>query len=247
MRWKCICAYDGTDFKGWQRQPHGNAVQNQLEAVLATVFAKDIKTHGSGRTDAGVHAKGQCFHFDADWTHAPNNLICALHSQLPGSIQIKSIRRVSEQFHARFSVSGKRYTYRFHLGRAKPVDNRYVWTRRDIPLDLSAMNAAAQRLIGTHDFSAYSANHSNENDPNPVKTIHTLNVRQRGKHLTLTTEGSGFLYKMVRSFAGALYSVGRGRLSPDHISEILVSRQRTHQIVTAPSKGLSLDRVFYTR
>lgn len=245
MRWKCICAYDGTDFRGWQRQPHGNAVQNHLEITLMKLFAKETKTHGSGRTDAGVHANGQCFHFDADWKHDPKNLIHALHAQLPGSIQIKSIHPVSKQFHARFSVTGKRYKYRFHLGRAKPIDDRYVWTRRDIPLDLTAMNAAAQRLIGTHDFSAYSARHGKDNDPNPIKTIHTLNVTQRGRHLTLTAEGSGFLYKMARSFAGALYTVGRGRLSPDHISEILHSKQRPHQIVTAPSKGLSLDRVFY--
>ena len=120
-----------------------------------------------------------------------------------------------------------------------------MWACRDIPLDLEAMQSAAQRLIGTHDFTAYSASHSKDNDPNPVKTVHRLELSPRGKHLTLTVEGSGFLYKMVRSFAGALYAVGRGRLSPDDIGKILASKQRTHRIVTAPSKGLSLDRVFY--
>ena len=245
MRWKCICAYDGTHFEGWQRQPNGNAVQNHIEATLSKIFAINVQIHGSGRTDAGVHANGQCFHFDADWQHPPKKLIRALHAQLPTSIQIKSVRAVSDDFHARFSVTGKRYKYRIYLGRAKPSDDRYVWACRDIPLDLEAMNAAAQRLIGTHDFTAYSASHSKDNDPNPTKTVHWLSVTQRGKHLTLTAEGSGFLYKMVRSFAGALYAVGRGRLSPADVSEILASKQRTHRIVTAPGLGLSLDRVFY--
>jgi tRNA pseudouridine38-40 synthase len=246
MRWKCICAYDGTDFEGWQRQPNGNAVQNYIEAILSKIFSTNIQTHGSGRTDAGVHATGQCFHFDADWAHPPEKLLRALHAQLPTTLQIKSIQPVSDDFHARFSVTGKRYKFHYILGRAKPTDDRYVWACRDIPLDLEAMNAAAQHLVGTHDFTAYSASHGQkDHDPNPVKTVHQLAVTQRGKHLTLTAEGSGFLYKMVRSIAGALYAVGRGRLSPDDILEILESKQRTHRIVTAPGKGLSLDRVFY--
>ena len=245
MRWKCICAYDGTDFEGWQRQPNGNAVQNHIETILSKIFSTKIQTQGSGRTDAGVHANGQCFHFDADWKHPPEKLIRALHAQLPTTLQIKSIQPVSDDFHARFCVTGKRYKYRYTLGRAKPTDDRYVWACRDIPLDLDAMNAAAQHLVGTHDFTAYSASHSKDNDPNPVKTVHTLAVTQRGKQLTLTAEGTGFLYKMVRSIAGALYAVGRGRLSPKDIRNILQSKQRTHRIVTAPGKGLSLDRVFY--
>ncbi len=245
MRWKCICAYDGTDFGGWQRQPNGAAVQNHLETTLSTIFATKVQIHGSGRTDAGVHANGQCFHFDANWKHSAEKLIRALHAQLPTTIQIKSLQPVSDDFHARFSVTGKRYKFSYYLGRAKPSDDHYVWACRDIPLDLEAMNQAAQRLVGTHDFTAYSASHSQGNDPNPVKTVSRLDITQRGKHLTLTAEGSGFLYKMVRSIAGALYAVGRGRLSPDEISRTLESKKRTHRIVTAPGKGLSLDRVFY--
>ena len=107
------------------------------------------------------------------------------------------------------------------------------------------MQDAAQRLMGTHDFSAYGATHGKDSDPNPVKTVHRLDLVQKGRHLTLTTEGSGYLYRMVRSFAGALYSVGRGRLSPEDITEILESRTRTHRIVTAPGTGLCLERVFY--
>ena len=245
MRWKCTCAYDGTDFDGWQRQPSGGAVQNHIESALTQVFDLPLQLHGSGRTDAGVHARGQCFHFDAEWLHEPEKLIRALHSILPTSIRIKSVKPVSDDFHARFSVSGKRYLYNYYLGRADPVDDRYVWACRDLPLDLMEMQVAADRLLGTHDFSAYSATHGKENDPNPVKTVSRLQLKQRGKFIRLDAEGSGFLYRMVRSIAGALYAVGRGRLTPDDIAEILESKKRTHRIVTAPAKGLFLDKVFY--
>ena len=245
MRWKCTCAYDGTDFDGWQRQPCGGAVQNHIESALTQVFDQPLQLQGSGRTDAGVHARGQCFHFDAEWLHKPEKLVRALHSILPTSIRIKSVKSVSDDFHARFSVSGKRYLYNYYLGRADPVDDRYVWACRDLPLDLEEMQSAADRLLGTHDFSAYSATHGKENDPNPVKTVSRLQLKQRGKFIRLDTEGSGFLYRMVRSIAGALYAVGRGRLTPDDIAEILESKKRTHRIVTAPAKGLFLDKVFY--
>ena len=109
----------------------------------------------------------------------------------------------------------------------------------------NAMQAAADVLVGTHDFSAYSASHGKENDPNPVKTVTRLELKQRGKFIRLDADGSGFLYRMVRSFAGALHAVGRGRLTAGDIAEILESKQRTHRIVTAPAKGLFLDKVFY--
>ncbi len=245
MRWKCICAYDGTDFDGWQRQPGGGAIQNVLEGVLSEILDTPTLTHGSGRTDAGVHARGQCFHFDGDWAHDAGKLIRALHSRLPKTIRIESARSVSEAFHARHSVVGKRYRYRYYLGRAHPMDERYVWACRDVPLDLAAMQAAAQHLEGRHDFSAFGATHGKEDDPNPVKSIHKLELRQCGREITLTTEGSGYLYRMVRSFAGGLYSVGRGRLSPEEIAAILESRVRTHRIITAPACGLCLEKVFY--
>lgn len=245
MRWKCICAYDGTDFDGWQRQIHGAAVQNILENALTRIFDTPLKTHGSGRTDAGVHARGQCFHFDADWPHDSGKLIRALHSILPVSLKIISATRVPKTFHARHSAIGKRYTYRYHLGRANPLEQRYVWACRDTPIDFEAMCEAAARLTGRHDFSAYGATHGKDSDPNPVKTVHRLDLLKRGKHIKMTTEGSGYLYRMVRSFAGALYSVGRGRLTPDDISEILASKKRTHRIVTAPGTGLCLEKVFY--
>lgn len=245
MRWKCLCAYDGTDFNGWQRQPEGGAVQNHLEDALTQILDQEIKTQGSGRTDAGVHARGQCFHFDASWHHPPEKLIRALHSILPKTIKVLSAQATNDDFHARFSVTGKRYIYRYYLGRAHPLEQRYLWACRDTPIDFEAMQQAATHLIGKHDYSAYAATHGKENDPNPVKTIHRLDLIQNGPEITMITEGSGYLYRMVRSFAGALYSVGRGRLTPQDILQIRNSRQRTHRIVTAPASGLCLDEVFY--
>ncbi|MFP4673867.1 MAG: tRNA pseudouridine(38-40) synthase TruA [Opitutales bacterium] len=245
MRWKCICAYDGTDFEGWQRQPHGKSVQNTIEAALSRILNDETLIYGSGRTDGGVHARGQCFHFDACWPHSPDKLVRALHADLPLSIQIRSARQVSADFHARHSALGKRYIYRYYLGRANPLQVRYLWPCRSVPLDFPAMREAASRLTGTHDFSAFGTGLGQGGDPNPVKTVHRLELRKHGNYITLTTEGSGYLYRMVRGFAGALYSVGRGRLDPDAISAILEARQRTHQIVTAPARGLCLDRVFY--
>ena len=243
--WLLLISYDGSNYNGWQVQPNQPTIEGTLENALHLLTGQVVKVHGSGRTDAGVHARGQCFHFDGDWPHDRRKLIRALHSILPTSIRIRSVRQVSDVFHARFSVQGKRYLYRYHLGRADPIDDRYVWACRDLPLDLEAMRAAGEALTGTHDFTAYSTSHGKENDPNPVKTISRMQIVERGKQLRLKVEGTGFLYRMERSFAGALYWVGRGRLSVAEIEQILESQERTHRIVTAPAKGLSLDQVFY--
>ena len=132
----------------------------------------------------------------------------------------------------------KCYHYRYYLGRAKPIEAPYLWACREGPIDLAAMNVAAQAMLGEHDFTALSASHGKDVDPNPCKTLYQLQVRQKGPYLNLQVEGSGFLYKMVRSLAGALYAVGRQRLSPDELIDILHSRQRTQKIVTAPAQGL---------
>ena len=245
MRWKCICAYDGTEFEGWQRQPEGRGIQNVLEEALCQIFDAEVNTYGSGRTDAGVHALGQCFHFDGKWPHDSSKLIRALHSILPNSIRIEDAQLVTENFHARHSAISKRYSYHYYLGRAHPLEERYVWACRDTSINFEAMLSAANHLTGKHDFSAYGATHAKGGDPNPVKTIHRLSLIKKGKRITMTTEGTGYLYHMARSFAGALYAVGRNRLTPEEILKILESKVRTHRIVTAPGKGLCLDQVFY--
>src|SRR5687768_16515915 len=119
-RWKCICAYDGSSFSGWQSQAGGRAIQDVIEARLEQIFKTPLRIHGSGRTDAGVHAHGQVFHFDATWRHEKEKLLAAFRVGLPASIQIKSMTAVASSFHARFDATGKRYDYHIHLGDADP-------------------------------------------------------------------------------------------------------------------------------
>jgi len=245
LRWKCVCAYDGTGFAGWQSQAIGRglAIQDVIEARLGAILGQPVRIAGSGRTDAGVHALGQVFHFDAAWPHGEEKLLSALRTGLPPTIQIKSARPVRAEFHARFDAHGKRYEYRVHLGDADPFVRPYCWSVFR-PLDVEAMRTAASRLIGRHDFRAFTALNGPARE-DTVRTLHRLNVLQRGRRLRIVCEGDGFLYKMVRSLAGALVSVGEGKLSPADLGAILASRQRTAAVQTAPAKGLFLVKVFY--
>lgn len=244
-RWQVTCAYDGTAFRGWQSQPGGHTIQDHLEARLSVIFDKPIRIHGAGRTDAGVHARAQMFHFDGAWPHGPEKLIRALRSGLPDGIQVTNVKHVSSLFHARFSAVGKRYCYRWYAGFAPPWASRYCYSLRQRTLDVAAMDAAAKQLLGEHDFTAFGANRGDGTEDDPMKTLWRMAVVQRGKQITFTTEGSGYLYKMVRSLAGTLERVGQGKLEPDAVRAILESGKRPLDVETAPAKGLWLERVFY--
>ena len=244
-RWKCVCAYDGAGFGGWQSQPGAATVQDVIERRLAEIFGRALRIHGSGRTDAGVHACGQVFHFDAAWRHGPARLLAALRAGLPPAIQIRSLRAAPAGFHARFSAAGKTYTYDLHLGDPDPFTRPYVWAILR-PLDLAAMKAAAAVLRGRHDFTAFSAMRGGGKE-DAVRDLRRLDLARRGRRVRLTAEADGFLYKMVRSLAGVLVAVGEGRLTPAQVREILDSRRRTPLVQTAPPQGLFLRRVSYGR
>ncbi len=243
QRWKCLCAYDGAGFAGWQSQTGGRALQDVIEARLALILGGPLRIHGSGRTDAGVHARGQVFHFDAAWRHGPAKLAAALRAGLPETIQIKSIRPVAADFHARFSAVGKIYTYDLSLGDAEPFVRPYCW-RVYRPLDLPAMNAAAALLRGRHDFRAFAAANGAE-DGDTVRDLRRLELVRRGRRVRITAEADGFLYKMVRGLVGALVAVGEGRLSAAEVRAALHSRRRTPLVPTAPASGLFLVKVLY--
>ena len=242
-RWKCVCAYDGTEFAGWQSQAGGRAIQDVIEARLAEILKTPLRIHGSGRTDSGVHALGQVFHFDATWNHDPEKLLAALRIGLPRSIQVKSVRAVAADFHARFDATGKRYAYHVHLGDADPFTRPYCWPVFK-PLDVTAMQAAAEVLRGRHDFRAFTALNGPERE-DTVRDLRRLEIARRGRRITITAEADGFLYKMVRSLAGVLVSVGEGKLTPAQLRTILHSRERTAAVQTAPPQGLFLVKVFY--
>ncbi len=243
QRWKCVCAYDGTAFEGWQSQAGGTAIQDVIERRLAAIFGSLVRIHGSGRTDAGVHALEQVFHFDATWRHGPDKLVAALRAGLPIAIQIKSARVVSTHFHARFSAKGKRYVYHLHLGDADPFTRPYCWMLFK-PLDLAAMRAAAAALRGERDFRALTALNGPERE-DTVRNLRRLDVVQRGKRIRITAEANGFLYKMVRSITGVLVAAGEGRLTVAELRRIVASRHRTTAVHTAPPQGLFLAKVLY--
>jgi tRNA pseudouridine38-40 synthase len=245
-RWKCVCAYDGTGFSGWQSQQTKDSVQDTLEARLEDVLKVHTRIHGSGRTDSGVHAAGQVFHFDAEWRHGPEKLAAALKYRLPKAIQIISVRPVPKTFHSRFGAKGKVYTYNIYLGDADPFTRPYSWSVLK-PLNIAAMKSAAAILVGCHDFKAFSAfNGAEKGDPEgTTRDLRRLDVRVRGKRVRIIAEADGFLYRMVRSLAGALVSVGEGRLTPADIKSILASHHRTARVQTAPPQGLFLTKVSY--
>ncbi len=245
MRWKCTVAYDGTGLHGWQSQPGGNTVQDILENRLKTLFGQPIRIHGSGRTDSGVHARGQVFHFDGQWSNPQTDLLNALRSGLPESIQVSSVRSVSPDFHARYSATGKRYIYWLYEGYAPPMETRYFWSLGRRKLNIDLMNETAALLLGKHDFSAFGAERGDGSPQNPVKDLRRLEITRKGRRIRIATEASGYLYKMVRSLVGALVDVGIEKLPPDELVNIFKSHKRTQLIVTVPARGLCLEKVFY--
>ncbi len=243
QRWKCVCAYDGGSFDGWQSQPSGRAVQDVIERRLREITGTDIRIHGSGRTDAGVHAVGQVFHFDAAWSHGPEKFRAALRAGMPTSLQFARLTVAPASFHARFSAKGKIYRYELLTGEADPFTAPYCWALPQ-PLDWDAVAAAAKVLRGKHDFRAFAAENGTERETT-VRHLRRLEVVRRGRRLRLVFEADGFLYKMARSLTGALVNVGLGKLTPRDLAALLAAGRRTPQVRTAPPHGLFLVRVLY--
>jgi tRNA pseudouridine38-40 synthase len=245
MRWRCECHYDGTDFCGWQSQPNGHAIQDCIEARLAVIFGAKIRIHGSGRTDAGVHARGQVFHFDANWFHGADKLQRAFRSGLPAAIQMIHVEEVDGSFHARFSAQKKRYIYQIYLGHASPFERRYKWSIGDRVANVFTMNAVGRHLLGEHDFSAFGAIRGGDSEENPKKILYQLSFSLKNRDLLLETEASGYLYRMVRTLASTFLDVGLGRIDGDYVLDCFYKKLRRERITTAPPHGLFLDKVYY--
>ncbi len=243
-RYRFDIGYDGTDFAGWQVQPHHRSIQGDIEAALERLTGARPRVHSSGRTDTGVHARAQVAHADLPRRYEPLKLRLGLNACLPPAIRILSVRPAAADFHARFSATGKEYRYFVYTGPVLPPHRARYSTLERRPLDVAAMRAAARRLVGRHDFAAFSAN-PNREIAGTVRHLRELAVHRRGRELTIVARGDGFLYRMVRSLAGFLLRVGRGELPPDAAGEILASRLRTARVPTAPPQGLFLWRVTY--
>ncbi|KIL72054.1 tRNA pseudouridine(38-40) synthase TruA [Bacillus badius] len=243
-RVKCTIAYDGARFSGYQVQPNSRTVQEELEKALSVIHkGLDVKVTASGRTDAGVHAKGQVIHFDTPLAIPALRWPSALNSRLPEDIAVKQAEIVSESFHARFSAVGKEYRYKIYQEAVRDPFHRFYACHSPLELDQALMQKAARSLIGTYDFTSFCSAKTEVEDK--VRTITKLEVIQHGKEMELQVAGSGFLYNMVRIIAGTLMEVGRGRIAPDCMPDILAGRDRSLAGKTAPAEGLYLWEVFY--
>lgn len=246
-RYFLTIAYDGGAYAGWQRQKDQDTVQQRLEAAVASIFGVHCHVHGAGRTDAGVHALRQVAHVDLPRPFDANQLPRALSSQLPPDIGVREARRVPDELHARFSAIGKRYLYRCRNQRDAPVHGRGYVAWVPGPLDLQEMRRGAAQLVGRHDFAAFSSNPGYPRDRGTVRTIQGLHLIRRRGGFDLAVQGDGFLYNMVRTIAGTLLWVGKGKLRPDDVGAILRSGDRRRAGPNAPASGLFMLRVLYPK
>jgi tRNA pseudouridine38-40 synthase len=240
---KVTIQYDGTEYNGWQTQAEGRTIQGELTRVLSVLNQGPIVIHGAGRTDSGVHAEGQVGNFVLEREFDPRELRDAINGNLERDIRITACEFVDESFHARRSAKLKTYCYQIWNGDVvNPFCYRYVHHYRTA-LDLDAMQQAASHILGTHDFSAFTSGGSEAEDH--VRTLHQLEVDSSGQIISITAAANGFLRYMVRTIAGTLIEVGRGRRTPEGMLATLESRNRSEAGPTAPPCGLTLIRVDY--
>ncbi|HKW14899.1 MAG TPA: tRNA pseudouridine(38-40) synthase TruA [Candidatus Krumholzibacteria bacterium] len=236
--------YDGTDFHGWQRQPEIRTVQGTLEQAAATVLRHPVEAWGCARTDAGVHARGYVSNFHTESDFANERIMSGINGCLPEDVVVTAVEDVAEEFHARFSAQARRYTYRITTA-PTAVGRRFSYYLHH-ELDAGRMRDAARHLVGEHDFSSFTAT---ANEANPVCVLRTLDVVEapdgaRG-HFHITVESNRFLFHMVRVIAGTLMEVGRGRIEPERMADILRKKDRRAAGPTAAAHGLMLVGVHY--
>jgi tRNA pseudouridine38-40 synthase len=245
-RYKLTIAYDGTNFSGWQVQENGTAIQPLIQNALEVALRHELELTGSGRTDAGVHARGQAAHFDSAISFEKPKLLLSLNALLPQEIRILSIDDVSPNFHARYSAKSKIYHYHLHLSPiADPFTAPYRYQVFD-PIEIEALRQAGPLFLGTRDFTSF-ANEAYRGSAAKcaVRTLMRFDVVEEKGGVRLELEGDGFLYKMVRNLAGALLDVARGKISPSQLEEIFVAKDRRKASAALPPHALFLFHVLY--
>jgi len=243
-RYKLTIEYDGRPFVGWQVQDNGPSVQGVLAAAIAAFCGEEARVQGAGRTDAGVHALGQVGHVDLakDWDD--DTVRDALNAHLrPHPVAVLKVERVTDTFDARFSAIRRHYRYRIISRRADLTFERGLAWRIAKPLDSAAMHAAAQRLVGRHDFTTFR--HAECQAKSPVKTLDRLDVERTADEIDVTASARSFLHTQVRSMVGALVLVGEGKWTADDVSTALAKCDRAACAPVAPPDGLYLTRVDY--
>ncbi|MFN2484937.1 MAG: tRNA pseudouridine(38-40) synthase TruA [Candidatus Limnocylindria bacterium] len=245
---RAVVEYDGTEFSGSQSQPNARTVQDELEDALRRLTGEDVRVRFAGRTDAGVHARGQVAVFCLDRRRATawqgwRELGRRLNHTLPDDLAVRGLCPVDPRFDPRRDAVARVYRYRIRTGGVRrPIDRRTTYEIDDRP-DTGAMQAAAKTLVGDHDFAAFGS------DPNgrTRRSVKELTVRRRGELIEITVVADAFLRRMVRSIVAVLLHVGRGRLAPERVSELLAARERALHGRAAPARGLTLERVVYAR
>lgn len=236
--------YDGTRYHGWQVQPNGPSIQQEIESAIETMTQNKIRLLASGRTDAGVHALGQVANFTCHTSISPAAFQKGLNSILPDDIVIRHTVLVPSQFHARYDAKGKLYRYHI-LNHSIPsaIDRRYTWWIRS-PLDLEAMREAAAIIIGEHDFKAFEGAGSPRSHT-IRKVVKADFTRRPTDRITFDIQANGFLRYMVRNIVGTLVDVGLNKKSPAQVKQILDAKDRSLASATAPANGLFLVEVYY--
>ncbi len=244
MRYKLTIAYDGTRFSGWQVQENALSIQALIQTALQTALRHPLDLTGSGRTDAGVHARGQTAHFDTDVPFDASKLRLSLNALLPSDIRILAIDPTSPTFHARYSATSKIYHYHLHLD---PISDPFTRAYRHQvfgPFDPHKLLQALPHFLGTHDFLSF-ANTKEVPQTDTIRTLRRLDPVEQKGGLRLEFEGDGFLYKMVRNITGTLLDIAAGKLDPTSIPQILAARDRRKAGSAAPPHGLFLIEVIY--
>lgn len=244
-RLKLIVTYDGAGFAGWQSQSHRNTIQDHLERAFHRVSGKRVRVHGAGRTDAGVHAMGQCAHVDlAERQLSAARWIAALNANLPPTIRVMRAAYARRTFHARYSAKAKIYRYRIWAAPIlPPLEYQRAWLV--VPaLHLPLLRAAAAKFEGRHDFARFAANRGKPEN-NTIRTIKSIRVKKKGPCITIEVEGDGFLYKMVRLMVGAIVQCALEKLTLGELTSRLKSGPAIGARYAAPAEGLFLLRVRY--
>lgn len=239
---KALVEYDGTRYAGFQEQPDQPTIQGEMQRALAEVTQQKTKIVGAGRTDAGVHARGQVAHFVTDWKRSLEELQRAYNALLPRDIAVVEMNLVEPDFHARFTAASREYRYTIlNQGGRSPLGERYAYHNSQ-PLDVGGMGKGLTHLIGTHDFASFGQPTQGDSTVREVKRATCV---REGSRIHIDLEANAFLRRMVRSIVGTLLLVGRGEISPSDVRQVLQATDRSLAGATAPAHGLCLVRVNY--
>lgn len=241
---RMVIEYDGTRYRGWQKQKENVAtIQEKIEKVLSKMANEEVQVIGCGRTDTGVHAENYIANFHTNSTFTNEDILNYLYEFLPEDIVVKSVTDVHERFHARYNAKAKTYVYTINNGKYRDVFNRKFTYHTDEELNLNSMMAAADILVGTHDFKSFTSLKSD--NKSTVRTINYIDITKKEHIIKIEVNGDGFLLNMVRIIVGTLLEVGKGELKPSDVAKILEAKERAQAGPMAQAKGLCLKKVEY--